>query len=634
MINLTQISYMALAPISVFSECLLLYGFYKLREFKAHPEVLIYWQCLSQLVMDIHWFTGIEYIRSSMPQISCMLLGSFSVYFYFLSWDYTVLLSIEILLKIRNPHETKYKQRRFWYHTISHATSFIIFLFLIFKGDNNGKSIMKTCFVQARSLYELIVFIPVFIHFPICVVVTVYTIYISYNTFYLKYLKYNILVVIAFSIAWIPIGLVHGLSYNGFDIELPFWFLMFAVLLGGPSGGIIFCTRMMQKGLFKKILKSIFMSKQKLDESYEEYCIEKLSETFVVSYSEFFTSVTVKVIYIKAIADIIVGLANVLMNSENSGFNNQAHRQWNFTIKMAKETSFTVIQYNIHEYKKVMDHFKLNYHDIAISLSSQDNFIDIETRCENIGGKSGAFFYYTSDKEFILKTVTKSELQVLKIMTEGYAKRITSSTQSYLAKIFGAFKIQSGKTKPFRVILMENLSSRMRYPLIFDLKGSQADRRVTHSSYRNIGQMPRTKVYKDIDFFNVMSKIQIDKKDMPELIKAIKLDTKLLQEYFIMDYSLLVIMQEMDMLRGSKVEGNGFFNFDNYLVHIGIIDFLQTYNTKKKIESKYKTLKVGKRFSISAISPQPYRKRFLKLFKSVFTLNMTMQNNINNKEEI
>lgn len=226
MINLTQISYMALAPISVICECLLLYGFYKLRQFRAHPEILIYWQCLSQLVMDIHWFTGIEYVRSWMPQTCCMLLGSFCVYFYFLSWDYTVLLSIEILLKIRNPHKTKYKQRRFWYHTISHATSFAAFLFLIFKGDNDGQSIMKTCFVQARSIYELIVFIPVFVHFPICVGVTVYTIYISYNTFYLNYLKYNMLVVIAFSIAWMPIALVHGLSYHGFDIEIPFWFLM------------------------------------------------------------------------------------------------------------------------------------------------------------------------------------------------------------------------------------------------------------------------------------------------------------------------------------------------------------------------------------------------------------------------
>jgi hypothetical protein len=294
---------------------------------------------------------------------------------------------------------------------------------------------------------------------------------------------------------------------------------------------------------------------------------------------------------------------------------------------MATETNFTVIQYNIHEYKKIMNHFNLNYHDIATyiifrSLSSQDNFIDIETRCENIGGKSGAFFYYTSDKEFILKTVTKSELQALKMMTEGYSKRITSPTQSYLARIFGAFKIQSGKTKPFRIILMENLSSRMKYPLIFDLKGSQADRRVTYSAYKHIGQMPRTKVYKDIDFFNVIPRIQIDKDEMPELIKALKLDTKLLQEYFIMDYSLLVMMQEMDMVKGSKVEGNGFFKYDKYLVHIGIIDFLQTYNTKKKIESKYKILKSGGRASVSAISPQPYRKRFLKLFKSVFTLDM------------
>lgn len=225
MVDLTMISYTALAPLSVICEATLLYGFIRLRQIKEHPEILIFWQCLSQLIMDIHWFTGIDSVRSHMSNFSCCFLGAFCIYFYFLSWDYTTLLSIEIFIKIQNPHETNYKKRRMWYHYVSHLTSLGVFLGLILGGNNNGKSIMSTCFVEARSIYELVVMIPAFIHFPICAIMTGYTWYNSYGTFYLNYLKYHMLVIVAFSIGWVPIAIVHGLNYSGFDIIVPEWFV-------------------------------------------------------------------------------------------------------------------------------------------------------------------------------------------------------------------------------------------------------------------------------------------------------------------------------------------------------------------------------------------------------------------------
>ena len=211
MVNLTQLSYSVFAPISVISESFLLYGFIRLHQIKEHPEIMIFWQCLSQIILDIHWFTGIAKINQTLSSSGCKFLGSFSVYFYFLSWDYTLLLSIEILLKILKPHLTGYNKRRVWYHVISHLTSLVLFIVLM-SGDNNGDSIMTTCFVEKRSVYEIIIFLPVVIHFPLCAGVVLYTIYMSHNTFYVDYLKYHMLVVMAFAIAWVPIGIVHGLN--------------------------------------------------------------------------------------------------------------------------------------------------------------------------------------------------------------------------------------------------------------------------------------------------------------------------------------------------------------------------------------------------------------------------------------
>lgn len=225
MINLTQLCYSTLGPISVVSECILLYGLLRLRQIREHPEIMIFWQCVSQLILDLHWFTGIEIFKAVLTDFECQFLGSVSMYFYFLSWNYTVLLSIEILMKILYPHETRYIKRRIWYHSVSHFTSLAVFIILMI-GDNNGSSIMKTCFVENRSVYELVVILPIFIHFPLCIGITTYTICISYNTFYAQYLKYHMLVVFAFALCWVPISIVHGINYSGFHTTIPLWALI------------------------------------------------------------------------------------------------------------------------------------------------------------------------------------------------------------------------------------------------------------------------------------------------------------------------------------------------------------------------------------------------------------------------
>ena len=226
MSTIREICYTALTPLSVISEVILLYGFVRLKTLREHPEVLIFWECIAQLIMDVHWFTGIERFKVRLSDTECQVLGAFSYYFYLLSWDYNLFLSIEILLKVLNPHLVGYKVRRIWYHLIAHSSSFIMFTLLVIAENNNGDSIMRTCFVQNKSIYELFVFIPAVIHFPLCIGITMYTCWISYNTFYLTYLKYHMLVVFTFAMCWLPAGIVHGINYKGFEIVIPEWFLL------------------------------------------------------------------------------------------------------------------------------------------------------------------------------------------------------------------------------------------------------------------------------------------------------------------------------------------------------------------------------------------------------------------------
>lgn len=256
------------------------------------------------------------------------------------------------------------------------------------------------------------------------------------------------------------------------------------------------------------------------------------------------------------------------------------------------------------------------------SLSLEENAAGLEERCKSIGGSSGAFFYFTYDGLYILKTITDDETLVLQCMLEEYTQRVTDEGPSFFARIFGMFKIKVGHANNITVILMENLSAVMENPLRFDLKGSSVDRSATETEYVGFDSLPKTKVYKDTDFFNSMLHITVANNEFSNLLKTIKSDSKLLEKYSIMDYSLLMLIEKTKSLQMSMIQRNNYVKSEDFLICVGIIDFLQTYNTKKKLENKYKNLKKHESAGISAIPPKPYRKRFIRMIKNLFTLTV------------
>ena len=285
-----------------------------------------------------------------------------------------------------------------------------------------------------------------------------------------------------------------------------------------------------------------------------------------------------------------------------------------------------VTQFHLKHFNKIVKSCETDYEEISRyslprSLDFQENLENLETRCKNIGGSSGAFFYYTYDKQYILKTITSDELLAFDSIIEEYTERITSEVPSYIARILGLFKIKVNRANEVFVILMENLSSMLENPLVFDMKGSSSDRRATESVYRGLEDLPKMKVYKDSDFFSTISGFDISNSEAAEVMKAVKLDIEMLERHYIMDYSLLLLIEDVRYLKRSMIMQKNYLVSGRYVICFGIIDYLQAYNTKKKLENRYKSWKHNLRGTISAIPPKPYRKRFLQMVKSVFVVN-------------
>ena len=258
--------------------------------------------------------------------------------------------------------------------------------------------------------------------------------------------------------------------------------------------------------------------------------------------------------------------------------------------------------------------FKIEYLDIIKSFEIED-FYSLKETIRSKGGKSGAFFFFTPDREFILKTITREELHLFDLIINDYSNRIFSEQGSILAKIFSIFKIKFLNSPSIIIMIMENISNQIEDPFLFDMKGSSGDRQVSHEKFENLAQMSKSLVYKDIDFIDNIGSLSIEYCELEKLINIVSADTKILEENIVMDYSLLLIIGQGQYFN-SKVFEKMVFNCNGLIVYVGIIDFLQGYNIGKKLENKYKNF--GGELRYSAVPPKQYRERFLKMIRTIF----------------
>ncbi|TYH12877.1 hypothetical protein ES288_A06G100900v1 [Gossypium darwinii] len=115
---------------------------------------------------------------------------------------------------------------------------------------------------------------------------------------------------------------------------------------------------------------------------------------------------------------------------------------------------------------------------------SELDFVHSLSRCKKWGaqgGKSNVFFAKTLDDRFIIKQVTKTELESFIKIGPAYFEYLSDSistrSPTCLAKILGIYQVSSkhlkgGKESKMDVLVMENLLFRRNIARLYDLKGS------------------------------------------------------------------------------------------------------------------------------------------------------------------
>ncbi|CAL4060412.1 unnamed protein product [Meganyctiphanes norvegica] len=279
-------------------------------------------------------------------------------------------------------------------------------------------------------------------------------------------------------------------------------------------------------------------------------------------------------------------------------------------------------------------------------------------------GASGSIFYLSKDGMYFVKTVQQKEAVFLQQLLPNYYMNLKQKPNTLLPKFSGLYKYKCN-TKNIRIIVMHNVfPSDIEIHQKYDLKGSTYKRKASDKE-----KAKKDPTYKDLDFLDQHPEgLTLDSKRFNELMSQIKSDCRVLESYSIMDYSLLLGIHNVDKAKRKpdkktmrsvsvtckstnnpdKKDNNRSSIYhshpnilevdqstkweketqvpegsipgynaagDRVLIFIAIIDILQSYRIKKKLEHTFKSLMTDGD-TVSVHHPQFYRERFIHFMES------------------
>ena len=241
-------------------------------------------------------------------------------------------------------------------------------------------------------------------------------------------------------------------------------------------------------------------------------------------------------------------------------------------ISKNKNESFMIKEYAGIVFNKIRRLYNYDKESFIQSISPQvfitEIIISNTTSIEELfnTGSSGSLFYYTRDGKFILKTIDKKEYKTLKRILPKYYTHLIKYKNTFLPKFFGYYKlirkVKKKKTNFYFIIMMNVFSTKKKIHLRFDLKGSKLGREVLKQKEKNglnynnvLGKY--NYALKDLDFDFFKKEIHVDYSIRDKIIEQLKIDSQLLKDLNINDYSLLLGIHKKKLKKNLSITNLG-----------------------------------------------------------------------------
>ncbi|KAJ8917266.1 hypothetical protein NQ315_002283 [Exocentrus adspersus] len=197
---------------------------------------------------------------------------------------------------------------------------------------------------------------------------------------------------------------------------------------------------------------------------------------------------------------------------------------------------FKVKEYCPMVFRNIRERFGIDDLDYKESLTRSQPLPD------DSSGKSGAKFYLSYDKIFIIKTLTSEEVERMHSFLKHYHPYIVERHgKTLLPQYLGMYRLTVDNVEHYIVVMRNVFSNHLGTHRKFDLKGSTVDREASEKEREK--ELP---TLKDNDFVNEQMKVYIGEEAKQKLMETLTADVDFLTKLHLMDYSLLLGIHEVE----------------------------------------------------------------------------------------
>lgn len=315
---------------------------------------------------------------------------------------------------------------------------------------------------------------------------------------------------------------------------------------------------------------------------------------------------------------------------------------------------FKVKEYCPLVFRNLRERFGIDDNDFLNSLTKSPKPMDSP-------GRSGAKFFQSIDRMYLIKTLTGEEVEEMHILLKQYHPFIVERHgKTLLPQYLAMYRLTVDSQETYMVVMRNVFSGFLKIHKKYDLKGSTVDREA--SEKERVKDCP---TFKDNDFLNDGVKIHIGPEAKAVFMETLEADVDFLTKNEIMDYSLLLgihdttredsreeleeeeeeedydsggsggaaltpphspgLPRESAEKKTSVFEGRIDPETDIYAIpsqtgediyFLSMIDVLTHYGVKKMTAKAAKTVKYGSSVEgISTVEPDQYAKRFISFIQ-------------------
>lgn len=217
--------------------------------------------------------------------------------------------------------------------------------------------------------------------------------------------------------------------------------------------------------------------------------------------------------------------------------------------KESMPSHFKVKEYCPLVFRNLRERFSIDDVDFMNSLSKSQP-IAISSP-----GRSGAKFYESYDRMFIMKTVQSEEVEQMHSLLKQYHPYIVERHgKTLLPQYLGMYRLTVEGAETYIVVMRNIFTTRLKIHKKYDLKGSTVDRDASDKEKEK--DIP---VFKDNDFVKDGCKMYIGSEAKEKILEMLNADVMFLSSMNLMDYSVCLGIHdcersELDAQEKEKVE--------------------------------------------------------------------------------